>query len=563
MACQQPDPLLLFLTLSSGGVTYSGWYIDDVSIIENLNNDVAVRSIDAPTGEIDVNLSPIVPRVTVYNAGTQSQSFETETIITVDNIEEYVSRKMTYDLSPYTNTVLEFDPWEPGKSSGNAKISTKTILMGDEDISNDTLSVKYKIINKPFSITTSLSGLDTVDAESFAWGDYNNDGDLDLFILIRYFSSSDPYLPGILFRNDGGDFIDVSNEAGFKPIEPLVPSYHIHPSSSIWLDYNNDGYLDLYVGIWDSPNHLYQNNGDGTFKDMAGDAGVDLGGQQSAISADYDNDGFTDLLMWNKSTRSDILLYRNTGNGTFREFSTNAGLANQIWVYRAIFGDYDNDGDLDLFATGNSNAPGILYRNNCNNQHNWLIVKTEGNQSNTQWYGARIKIKTGDLIQIRQINGGTINNPNSLPAEFGLGTANSVDTLEIRWPSGIVDTATNIIANQILTVEEGKGITGIQNENVLPFKPTIFSLDQNYPNPFNPETNISFQIPEAGHVKLTIYNLFGQEVITLIDEKRDKGKFVELWNSKDMFGKSVSSGIYIYRLDAGRFVANRKLLLLR
>ena len=91
-------------------------------------------------------------------------------------------------------------------------------------------------------------------------------------------------------------------------------------------------------------------------------------------------------------------------------------------------------------------------------------------------------------------------------------------------------------------------------------KPSEFALLDNYPNPFNPETKISFQIPEPARVKLTIYNLHGQKVMTLVNEYRGPGKYVETWSGKDEFGRTVPSGVYVYRLEAGQYVVSNKML---
>jgi hypothetical protein len=126
----------------------------------------------------------------------------------------------------------------------------------------------------------------------------------------------------------------------------------------------------------------------------------------------------------------------------------------------------------------------------------------------------------------------------------------------------------------LITVEEGKGIVSdIQNEHVQSFTPTSFTLSQNYPNPFsargraasggNNDTSISFQIPKTTKVQLIIYDILGNEIVTLVDEERNPGIYVEIWRGNNWNGMSVSSGIYIYCLKAGEFVISKKMILLR
>ncbi len=194
-------------------------------------------------------------------------------------------------------------------------------------------------------------------ARGSAWGDYDGDGDADLFAV----AAQDPHH---LYRNDGdGSFTEVTNEAG------LVGSRG--GWASLFFDYDRDGDLDIFVTRdgWrgDATNSLYRNNGDGTFTDSAQVAGV--GGQGDSFTAalgDVDNDGWLDIYVANGVSRvlgAPNALYRNRGDGTFTDIAPQAGVANHGRSIGCAFGDYDNDGWLDLFVI-NMDGPNALYRNN-------------------------------------------------------------------------------------------------------------------------------------------------------------------------------------------------------
>ena len=187
-----------------------------------------------------------------------------------------------------------------------------------------------------------------------------------------------------------------------------------------------------------------------------------------------------------------------------------------------------------------------------------------GVMSNKAGIGACVRIITNGLSQIRQVTGGTGRIQNSLPVEFGLGSYSVVDTLVVHWPSGMVDVVPNVSANQIVTVLEGEGvITGVHYGESAPITPQKYELEQNYPNPFNPQTLFNYQVPKGGKVTITIYNVLGQKISTLIDEVKPPGRYRIEWSGKDDRGEVVPSGLYIYRLEANGFSDSRKMLLIR
>jgi len=396
-------------------------------------------------------------------------------------------------------------------------------------------------------------------SESATWADYDNDGDPDLYVTNR------PSFPlpseDFLYRNEGdGTFTDVSEAAGLGDEGTGI--------TGSWGDYDNDGHLDLYLArVLDDPDILYRNNADGTFTDVTIEAGLGLASAQVHGSwADYDNDGDLDIYVTDFKSGETNVLYRNNGDGTFTDVAADAGVAGSPSVRSstACWGDYDGDGDLDLYVTNEPFYQNKLYRNEGNDNH-FLVIKTVGTVSNRDGYGARVRISYPQGIQIREVGAGSgFTSMNSLPVEFGLGAEIIVDTLFIRWPSGLRDTVYALEADQFLTCTEGEGcvdtVTPVEEEEEVASgtTPQNFALHQNYPNPFNPVTTIKYALARSGEVALAIYNLRGEEVARLVEGEQAAGEYQVIWDASN-----VASGIYFYRLQAGEFVETRKMVLLR
>ena len=309
--------------------------------------------------------------------------------------------------------------------------------------------------NNTFTDVTDTAGVGNAGAGwDGAFLDYDNDGDMDLFMVNHI------HEPSALYRNNGdGTFSDVNREAGLTEIR--------HRDGCAIGDYNNDGYLDILVVTYHEENLLYRNNGDGTFTESSATAGLhELTGGERAIFVDYDNDGYLDLYLTNHQGSGPDVLYRNNGDGTFSNVTQYANLSNHGSRWGTAFLDYDGDGDIDLYIA-NSNAPNELYRNNAA-ANNWLHVKLLGKLGNRSGIGARVKVKAGTLSQIRQVGGSKGESGQStLPVTFGLGQRTQADELEIRWASGNIQTLRNVPANQIITVTEQLPIHDLMVTSIL------------------------------------------------------------------------------------------------
>jgi enediyne biosynthesis protein E4 len=294
-------------------------------------------------------------------------------------------------------------------------------------------------------ITTNAIALRTGNSQGGGWADYDNDGLADLFV-------SRINEPNLLYHNAGaGVFTAITND-------PIVGEVVVAQGTS-WGDYDNNGYLDMFVAQPSSSrkNLLYRNSGDGTFtKVTAGQVANDIGSFSSGCWGDYDNDGFLDLFVANRSGAN--LLYHNNGDGTFNGVTGSVTGMDSPNSFSAAWGDYDNDGCLDLVVTCAPNAITRLYRNN-GNTNSWLTVRCEGRISNRAGIGVKVRalatIAGQSVWQMREISGGqNLGSQDDMRPHFGLGDATNVSVLRAEWPSGIVQEITNVPVRQFITLLE-------------------------------------------------------------------------------------------------------------
>ena len=386
------------------------------------------------------------------------------------------------------------------------------------------------------------------------WGDYDLDGDLDLYVTGYVDFSNRPAstslrfpmdfrgLPNTLYRNNGdGTFTDVTEEAG------AVRDASRKSMQPIFFDANDDGWADIFVTNDADANGLYLNKGDGTFKTFSGPSGLGTtDGSMGVAVGDYNGDGKLDITYANYAAEVNVLaplqdnessndgkvrnaifvhdfdsplvhkmswplvswgtglfdldndgdldlffanghlnsvsgdnrqlnlLFENDGRGRFIDVSEPSGVwATGKRIHRsALFADYDNDGKVDLYVTNNgqqiedgkgnviedsNRGVGVLYHNESTADNNWLKVRLEGRKSNRDAYGSKVKATVGDKSQSRQLVSGIgYFSANANELHFGLGKADKIDLVEVRWPSGSTQTFKDVLPNQTILIIEGK-----------------------------------------------------------------------------------------------------------
>jgi len=483
-----------------------------------------------------------------------------------------------------------------------------------------------------FVDVTAQMNLPTDAAITCAAADYDNDSMSDVYL--GRFNGLNQLLKNIA----GTDFQNMPASGGFGDPRPTV--------SVAWGDYNADGWQDIYsANIDGGRNVLYRNNGNGTFTDVTLAAGVpDAGDARTATFVDYNNDGWLDLFTTNHVNPN--RLYRNNGNGTFTDVAPSSNIASPTDGFGVSWGDFDRDGDLDVVLVHHNSRTIHLYRNDGGNAQNWLFVTLRGVFDNRMGIGARLELFLGTRRLLREVNAGAgSKGQDAYPLHVGLGTASSVDSIVVRWPSGMVQRLYNVAANQRITImqqgnvpprpfrlvaptngaatsdsivtfhwrrsldpDSGRAISyvlrlhGRSVDTVLgptadsslvinlrslvlssdtldwyvrasdgtderrswdqwrlgynpvvsvpetAGPPTRFRLLSNYPNPFNPTTTIVFELPVTSEVEITITNTLGEIVRYLDKRMREPGRYALTWDGRNDRGEQVSSGVYYIRM---------------
>jgi uncharacterized repeat protein (TIGR01451 family) len=445
-------------------------------------------------------------------------------------------------------------------STNNTHVPADTWSSTWVDINNDgwdDLFVSDKNVEGPNYLFINLlgSGFEQGDATIFntsttavgsVWGDYDNDGDNDVVVI------NDGLVPSQLYKNNGNGSFSLQSDIGINTapqfihgaswvdfdndghLDLMFSNYHQNRTHEIyhnngdgsftkitdsaisngshrslgpvWCDYDNDGFQDLFIPNGDNQNNsLYHNNGDGTFEAITTGPIVSDGGQSvGACWGDYDRDGDMDLFVANASNQNNFL-YNNNNDGTFTKI-TNSLVVNEgghshgcSWIdidndadldlyvtndqgykflyindgagnfYRknnepivSSFGnafgqswsDFDHDGDLDLYISTHGEEPNQMFVNN-GSIYNWIALQLQGTTSNRNAIGSRVRVQANGIWQTTQLSSQCgFNGQHSHTIHFGLGSASSIDSIEVHWPSGLVQYLTQQDVNQYLTIVE-------------------------------------------------------------------------------------------------------------
>ena len=297
------------------------------------------------------------------------------------------------------------------------------------------------------------------------WGDYNNDGAPDIYV-------ANDSTENLFYRNNAdGTFEEIGFMIGVALSEDGAAE---NGMGTAFGDWNNDGWFDLTVTNYaQQTNTLYHNDADGFFTDATATTKTAqvtypyLGWATAFI--DYDNNGYQDIFVANGHLHENLaelgqegtygqrnLLFRNNRDGTFTESSETLGAGMKLEdVSRgATFADYDLDGDIDIVVTNSNTSPRLL-RNDGGNRQNWLQIRLVPTNRSANAIGARVKITTGELTQTREVRSGDgYLSQRDLTLHFGIGGYEHVDSIVVRWQNGMEQLIKGVAANQVLSLEE-------------------------------------------------------------------------------------------------------------
>jgi len=465
-----------------------------------------------------------------------------------------------------------------------------------------------------FRDITHSAGLDLLirDSSTAAWFDLDKDGDLDLYVSSYGQHGLPVSSENVMYRNNGdGTFTDITTAAGLgEPGFTFV---------TMILDANIDGWPDLYCVNDFGDNYFYLNKGDGTFREVTREYGLENNGHGMGVTlGDYDNDGLFDIYLTNIAdglNQEWSPLFRHTGSGIFQDVSQQTGTGITYWAWGCEFFDFDLDGDLDLYVVNGifGNAfHNLLFRNNGNGTFedfseqsdadgpeearglcvadfdndgrldmvvanlktaayfyqnsmqdgNYLKINLIGTQSNRDGRGAVVRITADNRTYHRPNDGVELYGQSKIPIHFGLGSAQTAQNIIVEWPSGIQEEFHNIPANQTITIKENFGITtGVEVDTSTP--PKDLALLNNYPNPLNNSTHIQFRVGTFAHIKIEVYDILGRLVAIPVHGRFATGDHSVSWNGTDRNGHSLPSGIYIQKFSSGSVVSHRKLSIVR
>lgn len=358
------------------------------------------------------------------------------------------------------------------------------------------------------------------------WSDVNNDGRLDCYISKCRQGVTDPTdvrrINQLLIQNEDGTYTEMAAD------------FNLADGAQSWAadfgDIDNDGDQDVFIGNHDQPSRLMRNNGDGTFTDITSDAG--LSGMFNFLIIqctlrDFDNDGYMDILATGGSTLKVML---NNGDGTFSD--SEIELDEDVNSY--ALGDLNNDGFVDLITTSGGyggswwgNSPDNLLLNN-GNDNNYITFNLEGVQSNPNGIGAKIVLTGPFGMMVREVKAGeSYGIMNSMQVHFGLGQNEAVDLATIYWPSGVVDMISGPELNANYAVVEGSFPSGIAEAILRNTKTSIF------PNPMINQSVIEISNYDfsKGSLNLDIFDLSGKlvrsETITQNRQNINRGTLSE------------------------------------
>jgi len=405
------------------------------------------------------------------------------------------------------------------------------------------------------------------------FGDFDNDGDLDLYVANYYLERDE------LYQNDGtGHFTDIAPQ---KKIDINKLGGSMHGRGVSMVDYDNDGNLDImvariahsrFVKDYDHQGSaLYHNTGppDYNFTDLTNQyndypgqiapCGLEYEDYHSGASfADVNNDGLLDLLLKTYNPYRFVSFYEQQPDHTFQMKRFEYGL-DRIDPYGqgAVWADFNNDGKIDLIMLNQTKFS--IYNNVMKSGNNSVEINLRSTTGNKFAIGGRATVYSGNQKFLREVICGQ-DEASQAPytLHFGLGTITKIDSVVVLWPTKPQkkDVFLNLPVNNIYTLIEGGGRSSIP-VGVQPVV-TYNLISKVFPNPFKQNSIINYEVQNYSMVTLKIYDESGNEINTLVNEYKDKGEYESIFNAE-----GLPQGSYFYKLQIGNNIQSEKLILIK
>ena len=448
---------------------------------------------------------------------------------------------------------------------------------------------RFEDVSQQSNINTCAQCVNT----SALWWDYDNDGNLDVYI-------SDYEHANQLYRNQGdGSFVNETEGTG------------VGDDGSSWcsiaFDANKDGWMDLYVVNDYGFSRLYLNDHGKLFREATQEYGlVNTGSAMGIAVGDYNSDGHFDIYVTNISEFQPNPLFRGSESGVFSNMAQEQKVGNGHWGWGTQFldadhdgdediyvvngfgsftysntffksswaqgvaeftdgsaqagcdgnahgmglevFDYDSDGDLDMLVANTNGSPYLYQNTGVSGGTNWLQIDLEGSLSNRNAFGAIVKVSGSGRSLYRYHHGAGIMSQSIKPVHFGLGEMKIIDTLTVFWPGNGVEEFYDIPTNQTISIVENTKIEWDSAASEKPLLPDDFSVRKTFPNPFEESIFIDLQTPGKGSLRFQILSSSGQMVY-----QEDKGPVSEkqhrlVWDGTNVKGIRQGSGMYFYRI---------------
>ncbi len=459
--------------------------------------------------------------------------------------------------------------YEPENVSANIRTYSETAAWGDYDgdgfvdlyitnSSGDRENMLYRNLqNGQFERITSGAAVSGIELTRGAnWVDFDGDGDLDLF------ATNENMQVNKLFRNDNGSQLSSTSSGA------LTTSRRSSMGAS-WGDIDNDGDLDVFITNSGSPtpdeNQLFRNEGNGIFQDITAEALSENGGCSfGSAFGDVDNDGDLDLVVANGFCAGAIrnFLYLNDGQGHFSPVEDLPSDFLTPCSFGTAFGDFNNDGFLDLaFANCKNNRNATTPKNflfeNLTNHNNWLKVRLEGSTSNRSAIGAKVRVRAtigGEPVwQMREVTSQSgYCGQNSLTQHFGLADAAKADSIVIEWPSGNQQVIEGAFSNQQIYVAESGNVTNTNDE--------AFAINnlQVFPNPVRHQFQLQGTLKTAiDQLQIYLTDSLGKTVYAQTLKNLPSGNLQQQID----INQPLSSGVYYLRLASGDSLKSMKIVI--